>query len=529
MIRSGLKYDYGIGFWGPNGHDAIWHLALINQIKNPFKIPHPTISGQYLENYHPFYDIFIATLSKITFINPSIWLFQLFPILSSVIFLLLSFKLGKLLTKKFSGGIYLVLLNTFATSFGWVVTLIKNKNLGGESLFWAMQSFSNQLNPPFIFSLLLILICLIILKKKPFLLIFLSPFIPITKSYGGVVFFAFFFIFSFLKLLKKQTSYIKIFTISFILSILLFLIYNKNSTGLFIFKPFWFIHSMIESADRFYLPKIANMRYSLLASDKVGPRLITIELVSLVIFILGNFGYRTLFLFKTKLYLKNIFTKSILFTILFSLIIPIFFIQKGTAWNTIQFLYYSLFFANILLAITLSNIKKKRFNKFIIFAIFVTSFIANLPNYKSYLGNPAPASLPTTELEALNFLKKQPGNAVLTYPYDKFKKSNLQTPIPLYLYETTAYVPAFTGKQTFLSDEMNLSISGYDWKQRRQDSDNFFSNKFSNIFESKGFLLNNNIDYIYLTKNQNLPHKPKNLEIEKIYDSDGIRIYQIQK
>ncbi|MBU1129873.1 hypothetical protein KKE45_00965, partial [Patescibacteria group bacterium] len=78
-------------------------------------------------------------------------------------------------------------------------------------------------------------------------------------------------------------------------------------------------------------------------------------------------------------------------------------------------------------------------------------------------------------------------------------------------------------------DEMNLIISNYDWKQRRQDSDNFFSNKFNNIFESRGFLLNNEINYIYLTKNQNLPHNLKDLEIEKIYDSSNIRIYKVQK
>jgi hypothetical protein len=66
VIRSGLKYNYGLGFWGSNGHDAIWHLSLINHIKNPLEIEMPSLSGQVLKNYHPFYDILIAFFSTIT-------------------------------------------------------------------------------------------------------------------------------------------------------------------------------------------------------------------------------------------------------------------------------------------------------------------------------------------------------------------------------------------------------------------------------------------------------------------------------
>ena len=32
MIRSGLLYKFGYGFWGPNGHDGIWHIALANNL-----------------------------------------------------------------------------------------------------------------------------------------------------------------------------------------------------------------------------------------------------------------------------------------------------------------------------------------------------------------------------------------------------------------------------------------------------------------------------------------------------------------
>ena len=59
VIRSGLTYHYGIGFWGPNGHDGIWHLSLINHISNPLEINMPVFSGEKLKNYHPLFDILI--------------------------------------------------------------------------------------------------------------------------------------------------------------------------------------------------------------------------------------------------------------------------------------------------------------------------------------------------------------------------------------------------------------------------------------------------------------------------------------
>jgi len=49
VIRSGLLYEYGIGFWGPNGHDGIWHLSLINHISNALKINLPIFAGNTIK------------------------------------------------------------------------------------------------------------------------------------------------------------------------------------------------------------------------------------------------------------------------------------------------------------------------------------------------------------------------------------------------------------------------------------------------------------------------------------------------
>jgi len=125
-------------------------------------------------------------------------------------------------------------------------------------------------------------------------------------------------------------------------------------------------------------------------------------------------------------------------------------------------------------------------------------------------------------------LKSQPPGNVLTYPYNKYEKDKFKnTPLPIYAYETTSYVAAFSSKPVYLEDEMNLNITGLDWQTRRITSDNFFNSTDQNF--SRGFLINNHILYIYLLTDQNLPLSPSQLQIDLIYDQDGVLIYKVQR
>lgn len=529
VIRSGLMYDYGIGFWGSNGHDAIWHLSLINNLKNPFRINLPIFAGEILKNYHPFYDILVSFFTFITRIPSIIWYFQIFPIVSTIILLITSFFIGRRLTSKFSGGILLMFLNSFANSFGWLVTLIRSHTISGESLFWSMQSASNQLNPPFVLSLIFInLLLLLILDKKinfkikNILIILILILTPITKAYGGVVVYLIFGFYSLLSFKKTKKPLISL-LISLPLAYLIFSIYNSTSSSLFIFQPFWFINSLIESPDRLYIPFLANMRYTLENSGLIGPRLICLYIFSISLFYLGNFFWRLLGIFSLKSF-KNILKLPLIITIFITALIPLFFIQQGTSWNTIQFLYYSLFLSNIFLTIFLTKIKT---TNFIFILIIFTTLISNWESIKRYLSNPAPSSLPKAEIEALKFLKTQTDGIVLTYPYDAYKKKTMIAPIPLYLYETNAYVSAFSQKNVFLEDEMNLNITGYNWQSRLIDEQKFYAT--DDKFFARGFLINNNINYIYLVGDQNFSINIFDLQIDEIFNNGHVRIYKVQK
>lgn len=540
VIRSGLIYDYGIGYWGPSGHDSVWHLSLINHINNPLSIDMPVYAGAKLKNYHPFFDILISTLSSITKTNSSVWLFQIYPIVSSILFVYLSFILGKLITNNFFGGLLLMATNSLSNSFGWLISIFRFGNFSGESMFWAMQSPSNQINQPYSLSLIFILILLYIIYKQKHssglspnqsLIVFiLLVLLPITKSYSAIVGFGVFGIYTLISYSKtRNIKNIILLILSFLVAYILFTIYNPNPSSLLVFKPFWFVNSMIDSTDKLFLPKLSSYRNTLESMSVFNAKLILIYLFSVLVFIVGNYSWRLFGLFSLA-NLSNYFNKSILFLIVVLTVIPMFFIQKGTSWNTIQFMYYALFLSNIFLSLYLNNVYHKKYGKLLIIVIFASSFLAYIGMAPNYFGKLPPASLPTKEIQALSFLSSQPKGTVLTVPYDKFIKSNYPiAPVPLYAYESTSYVSAYSHQKTYLEDEMNVGNSGYDLETRRYQSSKFFLQQ--NINEDRGFLVNNQIDYIYITGLQKrlVNLNTQSLSLILLFENPDVLIYRVQR
>jgi hypothetical protein len=537
MFRSGLKYDFGLGFWGPNGHDAIWHLSLINQLKEHIPPQNPIFSGQILSNYHWGFDFFVALISNLTHLSSSLLYFQILPIIFALLIGFLSYKLAFLLTKKHISSLFFVVLNYFAGSFGWIYTLIKDGHLAGESLFWSMQSASTLLNPPYAFSLIVLLIGLILWIKyqksnsisKAILIGLIFALLSGIKVYAGILIgiaLSIFWLFDLIRSKKFSKFNFFICLSTGIISILiLFSLGVFNNSQLLEFKPFWFVNSMIESIDKFYWPKLASFRFNqtnVLIS-------ILVEGFLVGIFFIGNLGTRILGIFRLiSDGLKNKLDQIdflIIFIFLISFLIPLLFVQKGTAWNTIQFFYYFLFFANLYLAKFLSTLYSK--NKIFTLILLIITCLTSFGTLKDYFGNPPPSALPKNEINALNFLKNQPSGYVLTYPYDQYLKNKMSTPIPLYAYETTAYVSAFSQKSAFLEDEMNLNITGFDWQSRKTESQKFFAS--NDKFFARGFLINNQISYIYLVNQQNFTLNSKDLQIDQIYNQDGVEIYKVRK
>lgn len=546
MIRSGITTASGIGFWGPNGHDAIWHLGVISEIIKKIPPNNPVFAGLPLKNYHWGFDFFAAYFGKIFGLNILDVYFRFLPVIFGLSIGIVSYFFAKKNSKKIIIAFWFVFLNYFAGSFGWIVTLIRDHQIGGESLFWSMQSISTLLNPPFAMSLSILLLGIYLwsIKRKENN-IFWAIIIGVIfgslagiKVYAGILIGLSISIFLLFKIIKKESlkfDFIIVITTAVLSFVILFLLGALSGSSLLVFDPLWFTHSMVESVDKLYIPRLASLRInlSLAAFSYKFFVLIAIEVFLLILFLIGNLGTRILGFFTIfqKFIQKKIndFDILLLFLMFFSFFIPMLFVQKGTAWNTIQFFYYFIFFSNYYFAVFVGNFfEKKNFQKILI-ALFLVLLIlpTSYSTLKDYFGNPSPAYLPNYEIQALNFLKKQKDGFVLTSPYNKFKKDNLKTPIPLSFYETTAYVAAFSGKSVFLDDEMNLDITGYNWQKRREESIKFFDQK--SPFEDRGFLINNNISYIYLADNSSVVLNLSNIQATKIFDNGHCQIYQVQR
>lgn len=542
MVKSGFFYSYGLGFWGPNGHDGVWHLAVIEQLaKGSFRMP--VFAGEIFKNYHLGFDALAALLHRLTFIPIQNLYFQVIPPILALLIGLFAYKFTLSWTRSSRKAWWACFFVYFGGSFGFILTLARGGEIGGESLFWSQQAISTLINLPFALSILLMLLGLWLLtklkEKSPkrytlFAILAFGILLPI-KVYAGILSLGGLLLIGLYQYLKlKRTQLLKIFTGSFLISVILFLPFNKGSTSLLVFQPFWFLETMMGFADRFYWPKFFNAMIAYKQGGNIAKGVLAYT-VAFGIFLVGNLGTRVikeLTVWKwIKGFRKLTFVEIFLLAVIgVGIIIPMFFIQKGTPWNTIQFIYYSLTFSGILAGVAMGDYLEKNSNTMIRIivpsAIILLTIPTTIGTLGHYLPSRPPAKLSYTELGALKFLSKQPEGVVLTYPYDKKEAEAAKDnpPRPLYLYESTAYVSAFSGQPVYLEDEVNLDITGYNWRERREKVLEFFNDATS---ARKVFLDKNDISYIYLIKGQSSALLESQDGIERIFENKEVDIYKV--
>jgi hypothetical protein len=535
MVKSGITRDYGIGFWGPNGHDGVWHISLIRSLASgSFEMP--IFAGEVIKNYHVGFDLLLALVNKITQVPISILYFQILPPVFSVLIGALVYKFVFNWKKSKSAALWSTFFVYFGGNIGWIITFIRDSDLAGESMFWAQPSALTLINPPYALSLILILSGLVVLQSQRkfssglLSIIFFGILIQV-KAYAGVIILGALLataIYEFWRV--RALNYFKLFLGSLLVSLVIFLP-NLQSGSLLEFKPLWFLETMMSFPDRLGWVRFGDA----MVNYRLGGQWVKAILaygLALIIFWYGNLGARFVNEFywvdfiknKKRLELLDVFFGSM---ILIGFVMSLLFVQKGTAWNTIQFFYYSLFFISILAGIVFAGIIKTKKNikikKWLILGVVVFTLPTTVSTLKHYLPTRPPAMIPNYELEALEYLSKQPRGVVLVMPFDR--EAALEAvdnpPRPLYLYESTAYVSAYSGQPVWLEDEVNLDITGYNWRSRRSQLAEILSLNNSKILEE--FLEKENIAYIYVTKDS--AHIGLFSEMSVDYENELVSIY----
>jgi len=542
MFRSGQTYSFGIGYWGPTARDGVWHQALIEQLKRKVPPENPGLAGVELSNYHYYYDYLLATTGKIFPISSSDLVYRVAPIIFSVLFGIGTMLLSNKIFKNKLASIMCVFFAYFGSSFGWVVEFIRERHFGGESAFWMNQPVSMNLNPPFAISMVIVIYIILFLidykKSRSWVntgvLILLIGLLSEFKIYAGVVMFAPLGIVSFYELLRHKKSDLFFVLIPSLLIFLLLIAVKKSETvGLIIIKPFWFINSMIDSPDRVGWIKLTQAREAYLASGRLLKYILS-QVLSLGIFIFGNYGTRLVGLMLLVFNFKKIPARReyylLLTTFLVSFSIPLIIIQKGNPWNTIQFSYYSLYILALFAGGAVAYILTKFKNiilEVLIGALLIVTPISSYTTFTFAYTNTPPAKLGRGENEILTLMRNLDYGVVLTPSYNKNLRSFYYPPFPLVVYDTTTYVAAFSGMPVYIEDENQQEILGNNYKERVDSANEFFIGK-DKVFAKK-LLMENNISYIYLPKVFNYSLGGYKDFLELIAENDEAIVYKTLK
>jgi hypothetical protein len=538
QVKNGLLFNYGFGYWGPNGHDGIWHLQLISALTQKVPPGNFIFAGQQLENYHYFYDLVIAQMIKLFGVDPQNILFRFFPLLLSLGIGLMAYHLVVLLARKLDyswsrsklAGLLSLFFIYFGGSFGWMISFIRSGSFGGETTFWAQQSISTLLNPPFASSILLLFAGFYIyyqfdfnqkteaLKKGLWLILIWGTLIEF-KAYGGILLLIALGLVSALKLVKFRWWFLAMSIPVAGLSLLVFWPNNSSSDSLISFSPFWLVRTMLEFEDRLFWPRLlltmqSGVWYKEWAAYAIG----------IGIFVIGNLGLR-LFAFTDLRPYRTFGLMSLIS--LAGFILPMLYLQTGTNWNIVQFFYYSLMIQALITGLVLAKwiLKLPKFLAGIIVIVIVLLTVpTSLNTLSQYLPKRPPAKLATAEIEALKTLSEKPVGTVLSPVYDERLNAKFAAPKPLFAYAPTSYVSAFSHQPSFLADAINLEILNIDSLPRVNTTREILKGNNN----SAELIRKNNIKYLYIPKKTNLKVDEGKLGVEKLFENDEAVIYQVK-
>lgn len=536
----------GIYFWSSHGHDGVWHLSLMEQMKKwEFPFQNPELAGAKLQNYHFFVDLLMSEFSRLfKFSNLDIY-FRFMPIVFSVLLGLSSFIFVRAWSKKEIAGIWAMIFTYFCGSFGYLLYIPTHNSLGGESIFWLSQTQSVLGNPPHAAAFIIVTIFLFtffkyLTNRNPIFFLLSALFGGVViefKVYGGVLILGgLLFVGAYELIFKRIHQTLLLFLCTLVIALVIYLPNSANSQDFLIWQPWWFIRTMVVAPDRLNWLDLELRRQTYIAESN-WKRVIQLETTAFLIFLLGNLGMRFFGFFEIfkQIKQKRIFESFNLFFLIVtvtSFLIPVFFLQKGVAWNAIQFNQYFLLLFGFLAAIStvdlLDLFKRKTLKIILVIAIILLAIPTQLGLLWQFYSNLPLSKVSNNELEALEFLKKLPEGIVLVAPFNRYESAKYKIPpIPIYAWYDTGYVSAFSGKKTLISDEEQVNIMGYDVTNLVKDRAEAFESKdFTGV---NNFLEKYNIDYIYLVWDQKFATDSALLNIDQIFQNQDAEIFKVRK
>ncbi|MDO8619204.1 MAG: hypothetical protein Q7R49_04660 [Candidatus Daviesbacteria bacterium] len=542
---SGLMHSDGVYFYSAHGHDGVWHLSLMEELhKDIFPFQDPEFAGHKLQNYHFFVDLLMSETTRLfPFSNLDIY-FRFMPILFSLLLGLGGFIFVKNWSKSEWAGLWSMIFIYFCGSFGYILTLIKSHDLGGEATFWVTQTQSILGNPPHAAAFIILTVFMFLLLKYfqekntnyLFVAAILGGSVIEFKVYAGVLVLSGLLIIAIWEILFKRSFAILLFFIfTLFLSLAVYLPNSQSSQDFLIWEPWWFIRTMVVVPDRLDWLDLELRRQTYLAEGNLK-RVIELESIAFLIFLFGNLGMRfigfwTVFKMIKKNIFKNSFDLFFLSVTLISFIIPVLFLQKGVAYNSIQFNQYFLLLFGFLAAITTDRlirlVKLPTLKVVISLLIIIMAVPTQAGLLRNFYKNLPLSKVTVEELSALEFLNNNTMEdaVILTAPFNQYAEGKYYPPMPIYAWGDTGYVPAFSGRKTLISDIEQVKIMGYEPEELINERQVIFESKSIDVVSS--FLQKYQVDYVYLESGQKFGVSVDKLPLKSIYQSGDVLIYKV--
>lgn len=546
---SGMRYENGIYFWSSHGHDGVWHLALMREFQRlTWPFINPELAGQKLLNYHFFSDLIMSELARLfRFTNLDVY-FRFMPVFNSLMLGLTGFVLAKRMLDKVSAGLWAMFFIFFAGSFGYLVTIPRSGNLVGESVFWVSQTQSVLGNPPHAMAFYLLMILMIGLwywfKEKQswqmaLILVIIGSAIIEFKVYAGLLVIGGLLVVGIAQMLTMRSARtLGLCVLTSLAAMSVYLPNSSNSEGFLVWQPWWFIRTMVVAPDRLNMLDWELKRQTYIA-DHNWKRVIWLEGISFLIFLFGNLGMRFLgFWLFTKMILHRI-AKSY-FNLFFVSIttaafwIPVFFLQKGVAWNAIQFNQYFLLLFGLLAAVSCSELFEEIKFRWLKYALISGVVILAVPTqigllWQFYANKPL-SQVSYKELAIFDYLEQNVplDSVILTKPFDQYVRGEYPNPpIPIYAWYGTGYVSAFSGRRTLLADAEQVQIMGYKVDDLIKKQEEVFSVDDPDLVNK--YFLTNQVDYVYLSHDENFNAPIDKLNLALIDGNPDGRLYEVIK
>jgi len=488
LVPFGQETKAGISLYGAHYVDSTWHLSLVNNLIKSVPPENPIYSGTKLSSYHYLVDLQISLIHQTTGIPvPKLYFYFIGP-LYLLLLTVLIYRLSYSMTKSILSGISAVTLLQLGSNIYYLFG-------SNPSIAWIDFFSTKVVNYPLLFSLILILIFLEAVSTKltygnEILLGLLSGALFMVKSHTALVWIVALIVYDLYRFATKHYTHLfSLVTTLIVLSVLYFS--TVGSGQVLAFSPLWFIKTMYESPDRLNGSWWELSRQTLIAANShLG--IIKLYLIGFTTFFAVNFHILIAGLTVRKL--PKIYTVMALIGI----IIPMLFIQRGAAWNSIQFTYPV--FIPLIIGFSLLIAKVYLKNRMVGLLFFIVIFAGLLPGntyiarqYISYAGK---QNISSELVSLIKFLKDLPENSIIVD--ETFRSGSV--------------IQAYSGKSLYLGDRQmleSLSINTVDRDERS-----------SRIINCR--IIDPDIDYAVISSDSNQIKKCATL----LKSFDSILVYQ---